>query len=159
MSKTEESTRFDLEVQIYYLQLEVKYLHWFLDQPIRREQQKFITCPYLIGVGEPITSDGTLTRIYASHRLKVKGQKVPCKPLKDKGRLHLMMRISNDESFTSDFIPNTDERRQIDWYEDVYYEIFHLGGHDNYKLVPIMCHATPDPDPDNELSYVYISNG
>ena len=44
-------------------------------------------------------------------------------------------------------------------FSNVFYKIQHLSGHDNFKMVPVTCYATPDSNPKNPTSYFYIKNG
>eukprot|EP00111_Clytia_hemisphaerica_P001155 TCONS_00003290-protein len=121
------------------------------------KSRKIISCPFLIGIGDHLQTDRVLTSTSIGRAINVRRKQTPCKPLKQRGNIRLLMTMHGDQSFTTEF--NPESQSNDGWYSDVYYQISHLSGHDNFKMVPVTCYATPDSDPNNPLSYYYISNG
>ena len=125
---------------------------------------EYVTCPFLIGIGETFEPDHVLinTQVGTAIKIKDKSNRAgPCKPLNRRGQnIRLVMSLYSDRTFTDDYDRYTQEQASASYtYTDVFYKIQHLSGHDNFKMVPMTCYATPDPNPENPISYYYITNG
>ena len=125
---------------------------------------EYVTCPFLIGIGETLEPDHVLTNTHVTTAIKMKtnlSKASPCKPLNRRGKdIRLVMSLYNDHSFTDFYDHNSQGRPSASFtYADVFYKIQHLSGHDNFKMIPMTCYATPDPNPENPIRYNYIKNG
>lgn len=123
---------------------------------------EYITCPFLIGIGETLQPEHVLTNTHVATVIKIKttNNASPCKPLNRRGKdIRLVMSLYNDRTFTKYYDLNSQEQPSASFkYADVFYKIHHLSGHDNFKMVPMTCYATPDPNPENPIRYKYITN-
>lgn len=121
---------------------------------------EYVTCPFLIGIGETLQPDHILKNTHVTTAIKMKNSNnaSPCKPLNRRGKdIRLIMSLYKDRTF-KDYYDQGPPSASLT-YADVFYKIQHLSGHDNFKMVPMTCYATPNPNPENPIRYDYIKKG